>query len=172
MFRKLSFVLAAMVAACFSQSAANANTVNLSGDTDYTVTLSHTANPSFTDFINFTTGTTAGGSVSLLGAATPPASPTSYFTQLTFELLAGSTVLATGNLLSYATFFLPLAANTSYSLHVIGDSVGSSKISYVLDLATTPVPPALILFGSALLGMVGLASRSRKKWAQRGFSGV
>ena len=69
---------------------------------------------------------------------------------------------AFGNLLaSQLTLSLLSGAQTGfYTLRVTGDAVATQI--YNVAVATTPLPPALILFGSALAGL-GLLGRRRRR---------
>lgn len=58
-----------------------------------------------------------------------------------------------------ASLFLALAAG-AYKVIVTGQALTSGGI-YNINVATTPLPPALVLFGTALLGMTLLGRRRR-----------
>ena len=57
--------------------------------------------------------------------------------------------------------FTALAANAPYFFHVIGASLGSGLFAGTVTLTATPVPPALLLFLTALGGMGFAAYRHR-----------
>ena len=57
--------------------------------------------------------------------------------------------------------FTALAANVPYFFHVLGTSLGSGLFAGTVTLTATPVPPALLLFLTALGGM-GLAAYRRR----------
>jgi hypothetical protein len=57
-------------------------------------------------------------------------------------------------------FFLSLAlAGSDYFLRV--KNTGAGGADYILNVTTTPLPPALILFGTALAGLTWLGRRRR-----------
>jgi hypothetical protein len=57
---------------------------------------------------------------------------------------------------------LALVAGANYYLEVDGTvASGRHKGTYTFSLTTTPLPPALVLFGSALAGLMLLGRRSR-----------
>jgi hypothetical protein len=58
-----------------------------------------------------------------------------------------------------ASLFLALAGG-AYHILVTGTALGGGGI-YNLNVATTPLPPALLLFGTALAGLTWLSRRRR-----------
>jgi hypothetical protein len=70
----------------------------------------------------------------------------------------------TSLLLSAAPQTVPLllTAGTNYFLKVTGAVAEGNKGQYGFTLTTTPIPPALLLFGSALAGLGLLGRRSRR----------
>jgi len=68
---------------------------------------------------------------------------------------SGNTIGAAGDLVYV------LSAGSHY-LHVLGEKFGEATYNVNVVVAETPIPPALVLFGSALAG-IGLLARRRRK---------
>jgi hypothetical protein len=75
----------------------------------------------------------------------------------------GSVLVAPGSN-PEVTLALALAGAGDYFLHVTG-SVLKSGSNFNIAVSTTPIPPALVLFGSALAGLGFLGRRSRRSSA-------
>jgi hypothetical protein len=113
-----------------------------------------------------------GDPTALLGVAVVPKKGTSINHAWTFAVTGGSMNVGIQltdipSWLKSATFgsfdllasnFTGVLAAGSYTINLIGKTVGANS-SYSLRVAETPIPAAVWLFGSALMGLVGVKRR-------------
>jgi hypothetical protein len=92
----------------------------------------------------------------------------SKITNLTLTWLNSSGTAIAGGLLTIpagsqpeSTLALALGTAGDYFLHVTGNVINTGS-TFVVEVSTTPIPPALLLFGSALAGLGFLGRRSRR----------
>jgi hypothetical protein len=64
-----------------------------------------------------------------------------------------------GNLTFNADLVVPLSITGIYTLVI--STTGGTGLGYIMNVTTTPLPPALILFGTALAGLTWLGRRRR-----------
>ena len=60
-------------------------------------------------------------------------------------------------------FFEAMVNGVVRSLKVTGEFINSGASNYTVNVSTVPLPPAVIAFGTAMLGVGFLARRKRKK---------
>lgn len=75
-----------------------------------------------------------------------------------FDLFAAETIAGSFDLWSLAI----LGDGLGWQLDVLADEIGSTDLLRLSVVSTVPVPPAVWLFGSGLLGLVGVARRRQK----------
>jgi hypothetical protein len=76
--------------------------------------------------------------------------------ELDFGYLSGSLIFANGSIWSDLTFNLsPL--QDAFTFDDAGDGIGNPSATFGYAVASVPVPAAIWLFGSGLLGLIGVA---------------
>jgi len=80
--------------------------------------------------------------------------------ELDFGYLSGSIMFADGSIMSDLTLNLsPLQDEFTYD--AAADGIGNPFVTYGYAVSSVPVPAAIWLFGSGLLGLIGIAGRKK-----------
>ncbi len=123
----------------------------------------------FTDFFNFSLASAPLGTVTI--SAPDVIGAIANLTLVWWDPGSSSAISpaltvtdAFGALLPATTLAFALASATDYHLRVTGTALTDGG-AYTARITTTPIPPALLLFGSALAGLGFLGRRSRRSSA-------
>lgn len=156
----------------FSQNvtlpAGSANDLNI-GDSDLLLGAATGAeDESFTQYFSFNALT----SLTALSFAEDPGA-FGKFKNLTLQWLESDGITTVGDFLlvtnaagvfqTSGPLVVPLIVGNLYHLRVTGDIGSDGGGSYNVNLTATPIPPALLLFGTALAGLGLLGRRSRRR---------
>lgn len=161
-------------------SVASAATINLGTTTSYKQELEGNYKLSdyggsigtLLDLYVFSFNTPGSGALSL--TATENENPQKDFSFLGARLWSGSlggTLLASADSptaldAAFALTYSNLQAGTDYFLEVLGTFGKSEAVlkgKSRLEISAVPIPPALVLFGTALAGLAGLSRRRARK---------
>lgn len=77
----------------------------------------------------------------------------------TFDILNAEILSGSFSALSFAALLDP---NLSWQIDYLTDAIGTTDVVRLSVVSAVPVPPAVWLFGSGLIGLIGLARRKKK----------